>query len=132
MKDNDTFGKITAIVTEGLFDFINSLLNNDPSPCRLSDLAKKYSPACDELILKEESSNRLKYVSGYFWIKLVNESQITFSADFYFKDEKESWVAKKIAGTPVDISCLIEPEIAEIRRAKEIKYVIHSPNHKAT
>ncbi len=131
MKDNDTLGKITAIVTEGLFDFINSLLNNEPSPCRLSDLSQKYSPACDDLIINQESNHRLKYISGHFKINLINENEITCSADFYFKDDKDSWVAKKITGAPIAISCLIESEIVEIRRSKEVKYIIHSPNKKA-
>lgn len=130
MKNKDTFGKISAILTDGLFDFIDSLLKAETTPCSLSELSQKYGQTCDELIVNQESNYGLKYVSGHFKIKLLNENEIACSADFYFKDGKDSWVVKKITGDAISIKCLIDVEIVEIRQLKEVKYVINSPGKK--
>lgn len=96
-------------------------------PVSLDKLAKRYSLRVDEMILKAEREERLRYVGGQLIISFRSETGFAIAIDLYFQNQKKEWVRMQSASGELNMRYLNEEARQELRTKKKVAFEIDEP-----
>lgn len=109
-----------------VIDMIKDMFSNEPKS--LNDIARLYSKASDEIIIKTLEKEKFKYGGGKFHIKnLENNKEIEVSIELYFQDDNDNWIKKENKDL-ISADEFTEEALEELKKKKEITYNIEEPS----
>lgn len=96
-------------------------------PVSLDKLANRYSLRVDEMILKAEKEERLRYVGGQLTISFRSETGFALAIDLYFQNQKKEWVRMQSASGELNMRYLSEEARRELYTKKKVAFEIDEP-----
>ncbi len=67
-------------------------------PIPLDSLIESLSDSIDKLIAQQEKKESIKFVSGVFKLKSIDQDYFSAVADLYFMDKDRNWLKKTVTG----------------------------------
>ena len=123
-------GNILELFQAGLDNFMSMLFDR---PIPFLTFLNQTSIFFDKFILDTSREEQIKYVGGELIMTLEQETIILLTAKFYFQDIENKWALKEKRGQ-VDNTRFSDwntaPELAMLRKTKNLKFSIEPPKKK--
>ena len=117
------------ILIDSAFETLKELFRPNMS---LNDIAEKYSPRIDEIILQNQKEG-FTYTAGKFKIVFVRKNIFCLKFELYFQDVNKKWHKVANSSEAMNAEIWLSPEARlELQNIKEKVFDVESPDVKSS
>ena len=112
------------VLIDSAFEALKEIFRPNMS---LDDVAEKYSPTIDDIIVKYEKEG-VKFSAGKFKISCLGNDSFVLSFELYFQDKNKKWSKVAKSSTPMAAKTWLASEAwLELKNIKEKVFDVDAP-----
>ena len=112
------------VLIDSAFEALKEIFRPNMS---LENVAEKYSPTIDDIIVKYEKEG-VKFSAGKFKIACLGKDSFVLSFELYFQDKNKKWSKVAKSSTPMEAKTWLSSEAwLELKNIKEKVFDVDAP-----